>query len=122
VIAIENVRGTVFYSEYLNNQKEYWAYTVDALVRAIHCFGNGRHSIVRHQGFNYKSREKLKSSLADSGHSFEIQSGSEKRAEIRLADGLAGYLGLVKHSGSATADHYPNVPDWFMDLKHEAPL
>ena len=122
VIALEQMQGTAFYAEYLNNDKEYWLYTVDALERAIKRFGAGCHNIVRHQGLNYKSREKLKEDLRSVGYSVEIQTGSEKRAEIRVADGLAGYLGLVKHNpDSSTANYFPDVPDWIIDLKAEAP-
>jgi hypothetical protein len=122
VFDIEHMRQSMFYAEYLNNGKEYWSYTVDTLDRAIRRFGEGRHNIVRHQGLNYKSREKLKGELKNAGYSVEIQSGSEKRAEIRAADGLAGYLGLVKHNPENPAiRHYPNVPAWIVDLKNEAP-
>ena len=122
VLAMENLRGTFFYAEYTNNRKEYWAYTVEALVLAITRFGKDRHNIVRHQGLNFKSRQKLKQALARSGYSIEIQSGSERRAEIRLADALSGYLGLVRHnSGSRSAADFPNVPEWVVNLKNEAP-
>lgn len=123
VLQIERLRGTVFYAAYENNKKEYWTYTVDALSMAIQRFAADRHSIVRHQGFNFKSREKLKKAMSDAGCSFEIQSGSQqKRAEIRLADALAGYLGMSMYGDSTTAGYFPDVPEWFVDLKHEAPL
>lgn len=123
ILSIDNLQGSVFYSAYENHDKQYWDYTVDALTRAVGRFGANRHSIIRHQGFNYRSREKLKAALAVSGYSYEIQSGSqEKRAEIRLADALSGYIGLVRFSGAQTASYYPDIPAWFVDLKHEAPL
>lgn len=123
ILQIEALKGTVFYAAYENHEKEYWDYTVDALALGIQRFGRTCHSIVRHQGFNYRTREKLKAALIDTGCSYEIQTGSkEKRAEIRLADALAGYVGLVRFNRSATANHYPQPPDWFVDLKHEAPL
>ena len=106
----------------MNNRREYWAYTVEALVLAITRFGKDRHNIVRHQGLNFKSRQKLKQALAGSGYSVEIQSGSEKRAEIRLADALSGYLGLVRHNpDSRSASDFPNVPDWIVNLKKRSP-
>ena len=122
VFEIEQMQGTIFFAEYLNNKKEYWAYTVDALECAIKRFGADKHNIIRHQGLNYRSREKLKSDLTKAGYSIEIQSGSEKRAEIRAADAVAGYLGLVRHNGeSSTAHLYPDVPEWIINLKDEAP-
>lgn len=122
VLAIEQMRESVFYAEYLNNDREYWSYTVDALTLAIKKFGDGKHNIVRHQGLNYKSRQKLKYNLLECGLSVEIQSGSDKRAEIRVADGLAGYLGLVRHNPeSPSVNLYPDIPDWIIDLKSEAP-
>lgn len=122
VLGITNLEGTIFYAEYVNNSREYWAYTVEALVLAIRRFGVDRHNILRHQGLNYKSREKLKSALKADGHSLEIQSGSEKRTEIRLADGIAGYLGLVRHNKeNKSAGDFPDVPDWIINLRAEAP-
>ena len=106
----------MFYAAYEDNEKEYWTYTVDALARAIRYFGTDRRSFVRHQGFDFKSRRKLKAALT-ADYSFEIQSGSEKRAEIRLADALCGYLGIAKYSQGQMADKYPPLPAWFIDLK-----
>lgn len=122
VLEIQHLQGTVFYAEYLNNKKEYWSYTVDALTLAIQRFGVGRISLIRHQGFNAKTRQKFKASLRSCGCEFEIQSGSDKRAEVRLADALCGYVGLVKHNAdNESANYYPNMPDWFIDLKTKPP-
>lgn len=119
---IENLKGTVFYATYPENQREYWAYTVDALSRAVCRFGIDRKTLMRHQGFNYQTRGKLKGALKEMGRDFEIQTGSDKRAEIRLADAVCGYLGLLLfNADSPVANAYPAVPDWFIDLKHEAP-
>jgi hypothetical protein len=116
VLNIENLNGSVFYAAYEDNQKQYWDYTVDALARAIQFFAPDEHCIIRHQGFNHKTREKLKASLAISGASFEIQTGDIKRSEIRLADALAGFIGVVKYSGTDSANYYPDVPGWFLNL------
>jgi hypothetical protein len=122
ILEIGNLNGTVFYAAYENHQKEYWDYTVDAIGMAIRRFAPDAHSIIRHQGFNYRTREKLKAELTTSGTSFEIQTGADKRCEIRLADALSAFIGIVKYSGSDSANHYPDVPDWFVDLKNEAPI
>ena len=122
IFAIEDLKGTIFYAAYENHEKDYWSYTVDALSIAVARFAQNSHSFIRHQGFNYKTREKLKAHLRMSGASFEIQSGADKRCEIRLADALAGFIGVVKYSGSDSANLYPDIPEWFVDLKNEAPI
>jgi hypothetical protein len=120
---IKNLEGTVFFATYPDNQQEYWDYTVDALSMAIQRFGEDRRCFVRHQGFGYKTREKLKAALAVTGFDFEIQTGSEKRAEIRLADAICGYLGLTQfNADSKNVNAYPAMPSWFIDLKNKAPV
>lgn len=121
LLTIRNLEGAVFYAAYENNRKEYWDYTVDALFRAVRRFGVNRFSIIRHQGLNFRSREKLKSALSSVGSKYQIQTGSDKRAEIRLADGLCGYIGLMRYnSEGSTARYFPAIPSWFIDLKNEA--
>lgn len=123
VLAIQNLKGTIFFAAYENNHKEYWDYTVDALFRVIQRFGRNRRSLIRHHALNFKSREKLKAALSSVGHRYEIQTGSEKRAEIRLADAICGYIGLqMYNSNHESAGLFPPIPDWFVDLKNEAPL
>lgn len=41
--------------------------------------------------------------------------------EIRLADALCGYLGICHNEESRVADKFPVMPDWFVDLKKQAP-
>lgn len=123
VLKIANLRGAVFFATYPNNDRKYFDCTVDALTRAVIQFGQDRKTLIRHQGFNYKTREKLKAALTETGRDYEIQTGSEKRAEIRLADALCGYLGLVLfNQDERNRNYYPPVPDWFLDLTNEAPV
>jgi hypothetical protein len=118
LLQIEAMRGSVFYACYERNEREYWTYTVDALLRALAFFGSGRRNIVRHQGFNYRSREKLRAALVGTGLEVHIESGNkEKRCEIRAADALAGYLGLMKYGSTETSNYYPDVPDWLVNLR-----
>jgi hypothetical protein len=117
VLEIQNLKGRVFYAAYADNQKNYWQYTVDALTKAIVKLGADGRCLMRHQGFNYNTRTKLADALACAGCDYEIQTGSEKRAEIRLADALCGYVGLVMfNSESQFAKYFPDLPDWFIDL------
>lgn len=121
VLKIKNIQGTIYYAAYRNNNRDYWRCTTDALVRAIGRYAAGRHCIVRHQGFNAKTRMKLHEALRCAGVDYEIQSGSEKRAEIRLADALCGYISLMQINESKTVSVFPEIPGWFVDLKNEAP-
>lgn len=122
VVKIPELTGAFFYACYENNERKYWEYTVDAIRLAILRFGQDRHCIVRHQGFNYRTREKLREALAELDYSFEIQTGSTKSVEVRLADGICGYLGLMLFNGdSQQASYYCAVPESFVNLKNEAP-
>jgi hypothetical protein len=123
VFAIQNLRGTVFYCAFPDNAQDYWGYTVEAITMALARFGVDRRNYIRHQGFGFKTRQKLTAALAAGNYDFEIQTGSEKRAEIRLADAICGFLGLsLFNAGCSTADFYPAIPDWFINLKNEAPV
>jgi hypothetical protein len=111
------------YRSFPQNEQNYWDYTASTLSSALPLFGAGRMNYVRHQGFNFRTREKLKGDLECSGCAFQIQTGSEKRAEIRLADAICGFLGLTLfNADSPTAKLYPAMPDWFIELKNEAPV
>jgi hypothetical protein len=123
VFAIKGLHGAVFYRSFPQNEQNYWDYTASTLSSALPLFGAGRMNDVRHQGFNFRTREKLKGDLECSGCAFQIQTGSEKRAEIRLADAICGFLGLTLfNADSPTAKLYPAMPDWFIELKNEAPV
>jgi hypothetical protein len=75
IFTIKNLVGTVFYAACENHKKEYWDYTVDALALAIERFSPKGNAIVRHQGFDAKTREKLEEELKRRECSCEIQSG-----------------------------------------------
>lgn len=123
VLKIDALNGAVFSSEYRDNGKRYFDCTVDALTRAIERFGQHRHNIIIHQGFAYGARQKLKTELKKLGCSFDIQPGNQdRRPEIRLADSLCGYLAMMRDPGNRHASAFPNVPEWFIDLKTKPPF
>jgi hypothetical protein len=122
VLKIEALRGAVFHAEYRDNGKNYFDCTVDALVSAIATYGEDRHNIVVHQGFAFAARTRLARALERQGHSYEIQPGNQnKRVEIRLADALCGYVGMMSDPDNVYANAFPELPEWFVDLKKRSP-
>jgi hypothetical protein len=116
---IAELRGCVFHDCYRNNAKNYWSMTVDSLDRALTRFSCQQAAIVFHQGFNSGSRNKLQKDLRERGHDVSVASANQENLpEVRLADAVCGYLGVLESRGRI-ANAYPDCPEWLVDLKQE---
>lgn len=122
VLRIQHLQSRLFYATYRDNGRQTWTCTADAICLAVKRFAPNGHAIIKHQGFEYGAREKLRESLDPLGISYEIQPANQlKHAEIRLADALCGYLRTCQDGTPEMADRFDPPPEWLVDLKNEAP-
>jgi len=117
-LKIEALRGRIFYEPH-HNTNDTWLNTVQTLRRAVTRFGNDKRCIVAHEGFTRAARERLKYDIrrVHATRQFEIAPGNlEHNPFVRLADALAGFVGLSQRNPNG-ADRIGRFPDeWFVDL------
>jgi len=118
VLKIQQLNGCAFQRPYEGEVNAFEA-TADALRAAVEEFAGNKHCVLVHQGFNAKTRTKLRDELRRAGiDNITVESGSmENEPRVRLADALAGFAGLIR-SDSHIVDIYNGLPyeGWFVEL------
>lgn len=120
VLAIEAIRGRVFYHPFdALLAKDYWRARVTALSAAINRYtpGDCQHRMLP-EGLKSNPRHQLRTDLKKCGcERVTVESAQLiMDPEVRLADALAGYVRVeLYRDGERAVLH--NLPDWFLSLE-----
>lgn len=112
-LVIPTLEGHLFWTRF-EGRTDYWRCTVEALQLAMRHYGRDKRCVVAHEGFTVGSRDKLQNELLGD---FEVRRGNFREPLIRLADRLAGGLGVNYYADIAQASRYRCQFDAVLELR-----